>query len=540
MRAGDTGGAAAAALADARRDPALAQEALPLGLSAPDPQRLLARNRDDWDALALFDLVLGVVNFSGLRPVLAQMLYKASARGRRPFDPVSLFLLDAWQRVNGWSRADTLRHLAAERYADYTAAFGFAAGRYPAESGLRHFLTTLGQRNRTELLVQAMTLIHAAGLLPPAVLAAGVVSFDGMLHDAASGRRCSAVQASCYEPTTSERPRPCPAKDKGQRGCPCQATACQAACAQATPRDPDARFVWYAGHNRGAHPNAAAAASPVPVAPTPGAAPPKSPHGEGRYGYRSLPAQLIDPLQRVSWTLAVADLLPASSREEQPAAELLERVVAAYPWLHVATAVGDAGLGYDVFLSTCFELGVRRVVDLRADPRTDADPAQWALRGYDHQGWPICPFGERLHPNGYDPARHRSKWCCQQACEEPPPAPDQPPAPAPDCPYRDRAAHPAGLIKNVAKTFADGSLRLVRDIPFGSAAWQETYRRARNAVEGRNAHLQGWGLKRLAVFGHRRAQATLLLADLWANLLTMARLIKEATRAQLAPLAAPA
>ena len=112
-----------------------------------------------------------------------------------------------------------------------------------------------------------------------------------------------------------------------------------------------------------------------------------------------------------------------------------------------------------------------------------------------------------------------------------------PPASSPDCPYRDHAGHPFGLLKNLGKTFADGSLRLLRDVPFGSATWKGIYRRARNAAEGRNATLEGWGLKRLPVFGTPRAQATLFLADVWANLTALARLVKEATLAQMAPTA---
>lgn len=508
---------------------------------SPDPTALLALDAVGWQALSPFDLILRLIDFSGLRPVLAAQLYATSARGRAPFDPVSLFLLFGWQLVNRWSRTDTLRHLAEPRYADYAQAFGFQPGVYPSESGFRYFLTTLGADNLTPLLVQSMLLVRDAGLLPPAVQQAATVSFDGMLHDAASRLRCSAVQASCYTPTTPDQPRPCPAQAKGQRGCSCQIIACQTVCQHATPRDPDARFVWYTGSNHTRHPNASAAVPPPATpAPTPGAAPPKPPHGEGHYGYRSLPVQLIDPIQRVSWTLAAADLAPAPTREEEPAAQLLERVVAEYAWLRPAFAVGDAGLGYAAFLGKAADLGIRRLVDLRTAPADD-DPAEWRLRGYDDQGWPVCTLGYRLHPNGYDAERRRNKWCCRQRCETAPPAgphPLDPPTAAPDppdCPYRDRTAHPDGRIHNVGRTFRDGSLRLVRDVPYGTAAWKLRYRRGRNAAEQRNAVLEGWRLKRLPVFGHPRAQATLFLADLWRNLLTLARLVHEATLAQLTP-----
>jgi len=41
-----------------------------------------------WEDLSDFDLVLRLVDFGGLRPVLAQLLGWTSARGRTPFDPV--------------------------------------------------------------------------------------------------------------------------------------------------------------------------------------------------------------------------------------------------------------------------------------------------------------------------------------------------------------------------------------------------------------------------------------------------------------------
>ena len=62
-----------------------------------------------WTHLSDFDLVLRLVDISGLRPILAQRLGWTSARGWCPFDPVSMFLLQAWQIVNCWSRAETNR-----------------------------------------------------------------------------------------------------------------------------------------------------------------------------------------------------------------------------------------------------------------------------------------------------------------------------------------------------------------------------------------------------------------------------------------------
>lgn len=512
----------------------------------PELSRLGEMDQAAWQKISPFDLLLLLIDFSGLRPILASKLYRASARGREPFDPISFFLLFGWQLVNRWKRLEVLRQLANPRNADYATAFGFHSGVYPSESGYRYFLTVLGQKKLDDLLRQSMELVHASGLIPSEVLEHATVSFDGQIHEAAASLRCRYVRDTCYQPASPEQPRQCPAKEAGKRGCPCDTTACRLACKHATPRDPDARYVWYDGHNRGGHPDALPGPSaanspsppPTPAQPSPStqsvsSVPPK-PKGEEHYGYRSLPAQLVDPIQRANWTLGEAPLAAANTHEETPAAKLLEQTVEEYAWLHVEVAVGDAGLGYEPFLRAAARLHIRRVVDLRSDPRTDGDKAAWAIRGYDNEGWPVCQFAYRLHPNGHDGRRYRSKWRCQQTCEHLSRPKQSPPPCAPDCPYRDRSAHPHGRIVNVGDTFADKSYRLVRDVPYGSPTWKRIYRRGRNAAEERNAQLEAWGLKRLPVFGTPRAQAAIFLADVWGNLTTMARLIKEATLAVLA------
>ncbi len=522
----------------------------------PNPARVQQLDEAAWQSLSLFDLVLLLVDFSGLRPVLASKLYRASecthsARGRIPFDPISCFLLFGWQLVNRWKRLEALRQLAKERNADYREAFGFRSGVYPSESGYRYFLTVLGRKNLNDLIHQSMELVHASGVIPAEVLAHATVSFDGQIHDAASHLRCRKVQASCYQPTSPEQPRPCPAKEAGARGCDCDTTDCRLACKQATPWDPDARYVFYEQHNRSAHPTTCTPVAPISSAPA-GSAPAaqsssgksdgkpdgkansaRPPRGEEHYGYRSLPESLIDPINRANWTLSEAPLASANTHEEDPAAKLLEQTVKDYDWLHVELAVGDAGLGYEVFLKTAARLHIRRVVDLRADPRTDGNKAEWAIRGYDYEGWAVCQFAYRFHPNGYDQQRHRYKWCCRQSCESPVRPGEAPPDSPPDCPYRNRVEHPYGRIVDVADTYKDKSYRLVRDVPYGSPSWKRIYRRARNAAEERNAQLEAWGLTRLPVFGTLRAQAAIFLADVWGNLITLARLIKEATIAAL-------
>ena len=90
-----------------------------------------------WEHLSNFDIVLRLVDFSPLRPVLVLLLGWTSARGWKPFDPVSIFLLIGWQITNGWNRAETLRNIHNPRYADYAQCFGFEDSLFPTEGGLR-------------------------------------------------------------------------------------------------------------------------------------------------------------------------------------------------------------------------------------------------------------------------------------------------------------------------------------------------------------------------------------------------------------------
>jgi hypothetical protein len=496
-----------------------------------------------WTHLSDFDLVLRLIDFSGLRPVLAQRLGWTSARGWCPFDPVSMFLLQGWQIVNGWSRTKTLENLSDPRYADYAALFGFEEGVYPTEGGMRYFLTALGCHSEVEgdtvlveregkepsevaiqylnqLLVGAVTLIREAGLLSPEAWNQAQVCPDGMLLHAASRLRCASVQESCYQPTSSDNPRPCPAKQKERQGCDCDTLACVEACRYATPRDAEARFVWYTGSNQ---------PETSPNRSTDAAQEDQKKDGEPCYGYRSLPLLLADPNRRFHLPL-LADFLSANEREEVPGTALLLQLSLFYPDLNLDAVAGDAGFGYEVFLHAVYTLGAKRVVDLRAHP-TDKNKAEWPVRGYDDRGRPVCPFGYAFTANGFDASRQRYKWFCGQAClhgVEPRvllPGILYPPN---ECPYQG-SPHPYGKILNLGERFANGSIRLVRDLPVGSTAWKCLYHRARNASEARNATFEHWHLKRLPVYGGPRAKALVYLADTWATLTTLARLMREAT-----------
>jgi hypothetical protein len=495
-----------------------------------------------WKHLSDFDLILRLIDFSGLRPVLAQRLGWTSGRGWKPFDPVSMFLFQGWQLTNRWKRAPALKNLADPRYADYRDRFGFEEGVYPTEGGVRHFLTALGHHSDSsgdtirielddepavevaiqylnQLLVGAVLLIRQADLFSPEAWTRALVCPDGMLHDAASHLRCAAVQESCYRPTSPQTPRPCPAKEKEQRGCDCDTLACADACRYTTPRDTEARFVRYSGSNQPRHsPNRPQDKS-------------KEKKGGGRkcYGYRSLSLLLADPDRRFHVPL-LQHFQAANGREEIPATAMLLQIKHFYPDLRLDTVVGDAGFGFHVFLRTIYKLDARRVVDLRAHD-TDKDKRQWPVRGYDNQGRPICPLGYAFTANGFDAKRQRYKWFCGKACQrsiEPVVRLEGTLYPPPECAYQAEDL-PHGKIRNVGECFADGSSRLVRDVPVGSPTWKALYYRARNASEGRNATYEYWGLKRMPVYGLCRAKALSFLADTWAILTTLARLVREAT-----------
>jgi len=511
--------------------------AYPWQTELADPAQVLT-----WKNLSNFDLLLRLVDFSGLRPVLAHLLGWQSGRGWEPFDPVSFFLLVTWQITNKWTRSQTLKNMLDSRYADYVAWFGFRNGVYPTEGGVRYFLTTLGRNSDTlhetisvekgeelvlievqklnMLLAEAVGVIRQTPILSPQAWEKALICPDGQIHDAASSLRCISVTEACYQPCTPEKPRACHAKDKERRGCDCDTLACAQVCQQVTPRDPDARYLWYTGSNQpGESPNLSTKKDAA-----------KHESGEARYGYRSLPLRLADPDRRFSITL-LDDVRPANGHEDLPSAALLLQLKDHYPDLQVDAVAGDAGFGFDAFLHTIYaHLHARRVVDRRCHD-TDRDKEQWATRGYDDHGRPVCQFGYALNSYGFDWERQRSKWCCNKAClhgKDPCTKLTQVTYPPPECPYQTEE-HQHGRVMNVGEAFADASTRLARDIPMGSPTWKLLYHRARNAVEGRNATFEGWGFKRMSVFGLARSKAMLFLADVLDTLNTMARLVREAT-----------
>ena len=129
--------------------------------------------------------------------------------------------------------------------------------------------------------------------------------------------------------------------------------------------------------------------------------------------------------------------------------------------------------------------------------------------------------------NGYDDERRRAKYVCAQACRREPLTQDSPVAPIDGCPYLDRA-HPVGFVVNVGKTLPDGSLRLAREIPYGSETWKARYGR-RNLSESRNSQIEALGLKRLRSSGLDHGAREIQVADFVLNLRTLGRLVREAS-----------
>jgi hypothetical protein len=198
-----------------------------------------------------------------------------------------------------------------------------------------------------------------------------------------------------------------------------------------------------------------------------------------------------------------------------------------FPNLKIGEWIDDAAVGYGDCLDAIWEAGALRMVDIRGDT-SDGDGEVCLMRGYDAHGHPLCPHGYRLHSNGYDAKRRRTKFVCRQACRREPHHEGEPVCPVEGCAYLDDR-HAVGYVINVGRTLPDGSTRLAREVPYGSPEWDARYGR-RNNSESRNGQVEGMGLKRMRSHGLERNTKEVQMADLIINLRTMGRLLKEASR----------
>jgi hypothetical protein len=456
--------------------------------------------------LTLFEVALRLFDFSSLREYLAQLCYVPSAKGQVPFDPVSLFLCLCLRRElgRGWGKLAKL--LTGEHGSGWRRRFGFQEGITPSASGLRFFFEAIGPETFEEINSLLIEALHQAGLFaqcstfPSDPPDRGVtLSHDLMLHEARSNMKCAYVTASCYQPA----PRPCPAREAGKEGCDCREETCAQFCRRATPLDREARHIHYEGRNKTAD---------LPVC---GAA-----RGRDVYGYASAPDRLLDDRFACAWTLRTGGLYPANSDERKLFPVSFARLQARYPWLKIGEVLADAALGYQDCLDPIWQARALRMVDIRA-AEGDGDRQVRLRRGYDENGHPLCIHGYKMQSNGHDYAHRRTKWCCEKACRK------DAKRPIPDCPHL-AAEHQHGQVVNVGRTLPDGSVRLAREVPYGSDTWDKRYGR-RNLSESRNGLLQGMGLKRLPSFGLERAHREIALGDLLENLRTLSRLVEEAT-----------
>ena len=142
-------------------------------------------------------------------------------------------------------------------------------------------------------------------------------------------------------------------------------------------------------------------------------------------------------------------------------------------------------------------------------------------RGYDETAIPCASTATRCGPMATTTSAGAPSGAVSR------PAASTSTSPVPHCPYLDVTTSTAKWSM-WRRTLPDGSVRLAREVPYGSPAWEKRYGR-RNLSESRNGLLQGMGLKRLPSFGLSRAHREVALGDLLENLRTLGRLVEEAT-----------
>ncbi|WP_367351113.1 hypothetical protein [Ottowia sp.] len=497
------------------------------------PEAALDGSPSAWQGLDDFDLLLRLFDFSAWRPILGQRF--ASQYGPPPFDPVSLGLAWLLARWRGWSWPQLVTELhSAERGPGYARRLGFQPDDLPSASALRMAL----HRTAPAWVVQcadslALSLL-AYGVLPDQATfphdppTRGVsLALDSQLIAARSHLRCRYMHANCFQPPAA---RQCAARTAGHAGCACDTEACQDHCRLATPRDPEAAYVYYHGSNQ---PPVAAA---LPDSPTSTRPPGR---GKPHFGYKSKAFNVLDDRLCTYWPLPGP--YAAANRNDHlqtiPGFASLRR---RFPQLTIGEVTADAGEGYDDILRYIYsELHALRLVDLRA-AAGDADPLTCLRRGYDAQGVPLCPHGYRLAFNGHDYTRHDSKWVCRQRCRRQPqpdiplpPTPTAAPPSAPpawaSCPYRT-PTQPLGQVVRVGLRLPDGSTRLARDLPVTSATYQlrqgrQSYAESRNASQARRH------LKRSPWFGLANSAKATYLGDILILAGNVARFVREATLA---------
>lgn len=220
-----------------------------------------------------FDLSLRLFDFTPWRPYFAQRF--KSQFGPPPFDPLSLGLAQFLAVHQGWDWEQLSTELhSTERGRGYCRRLGFDPRDLPGGSTFR---MALGRTHldwftacQTSLAhgLMAYALIPTQSTFPGDPDGRGVsVSTDCQLIAARSHQQCRHQTPTCSLPAAK---RPCPAREAGKEGCACDSEDCREHCRFATPRDPDAAYVFYTGSNRpGPNPNAPQASSSPAQPPAP-------------------------------------------------------------------------------------------------------------------------------------------------------------------------------------------------------------------------------------------------------------------------------
>ncbi len=503
------------------------------------PEDTLDESAAAWQGLDDCDLILRLFDFSAWRPILGQRF--ASQYGPPPFDPVSLGLSWLLARWRGWSWPQLVTELhSRERGPGYVRGLGFQPDDLPSAATFRMAL----QDTTPAWVVQcadslALSLL-AYGLLPSHATfphdppERGVsIALDSQLIAARSHMRCRHMHANCFQPLAQ---RQCAARADGKEGCACDTEACRDHCRLATPRDPEAAYVYYSGSNQ-AHTALAT------VLPAQSGAADQPRRGKHHFGYKSKAFNVLDDRLFTYWPLT-GPYAAADRNDHLQTIPGFTNLRRRFPNLKISEVLADAGEGYDDILRYIHtDLHALRLVDQRA-AAGDAAPLSCLKRGYDAQGVPLCPHGYRLAFNGHDYTRHDSKWVCRQRCRRqlqpdiqvapvPPPDPpgaDAPPAPTwATCPYRD-PTQPLGQVVRVGLRLPDRSIRLARDLPVNSPTYQ--LRQGRQSyAESRNASQERRHLKRSPWYGLANSAKATYLGDILILAGNIARFVREATLA---------
>lgn len=488
----------------------------------------------DLEKLDDFDLILRLFDFSPWRPFFAQRF--RSQFGPPPFDPLSLGLAAFLAVYRQWDWAALRSELGSpERGLGYCRRLGLDPEDLPAESTLRCSLANTqldwftACQDSLVLGLMAYNLIPTTTTFPGDPPDRGIsLSTDCQLIASRSHQKCAHQIPACSQPGL---PRACPARQQNKEGCACDTEACRQHCRFATPRDPQAAYVYYSGSNQPHHnPNLP---KKDPLDPTS-----QTSRGKHHFGYKSKAFNIIDDRLSLLWPLT-GPCSPANLNDHLLTIPGLETLRRRLPDLKIGEVLADAGEGFDEILAFVFSnLHALRTIAPRSH-KIDADPLACLTRGYDDSGNPLCSHGYRLAPNGHDYHRQSAKWVCRQKClHQPDPdlaIPDHPhnQPPRQTCPFAN-PDQPLGFSISVGLSLPDGSIRLARDSQVGSDLWKLRMGR-QSYSESRNAAQQHRNLKRSPWFGLPNSAKAMVIGDTLALAANLSRLIFEASLSRPAP-----